>query len=503
MSDRTPATAGASRKHGSMQRIRAAMLETLRPRVKWDNLLAALATASVGAVLGIVAGIDPTFAIGGALGLCVLMLAVADLSIGLAGLVLIAFLERITVASDAVTFTKVIGLVLTCSWLAHLATNRSGRSAALPSAHPVGTYVLVLFLTWAALSGIWASGEGFVTDLQRYLLNAVLFVIVYTAVRTRRQAGWVIAAFIAGATIAAAYGIVVRPVVDPAAIDRLTVGDPNELAAALIAGVALSLGAAFGLRKSPGLRLAAAACALVMLVGFLLTGSRGGLVGLGAALVAAIVVAGRWRWHATTLAVVVAGLATMYIAVYAPDEIRDRIVAATSGESRSGEGRDTIWAVAFRMVEDRPLVGVGLASFGDEAVAYAIEPGRTFRTDEVIDSPSVAHNTYLQVWAELGLVGLVLFLGVIIFALSTALRAARRFSGQGDLEMELVARALVVGTVGVLAANFFISEQFSNTFWLLLGLGPALLGVARLRDQNGGAAAAAAHVRADRLRSST
>jgi len=33
--------------------------------------------------------------------------------------------------------------------------------------------------------------------------------------------------------------------------------------------------------------------------------------------------------------------------------------------------------------------------------------------------------------------------------------------------------------VGILAADFFISEQFGKQLWLLLGLGPALYGVAR------------------------
>jgi F0F1-type ATP synthase assembly protein I len=45
--------------------------------------------------------------------------------------------------------------------------------------------------------------------------------------------------------------------------------------------------------------------------------------------------------------------------------------------------------------------------------------------------------------------------------------------------MEIVARAMVVALVGILAADFFITEQYGKQLWLLLGLGPALLGVAR------------------------
>jgi F0F1-type ATP synthase assembly protein I len=45
--------------------------------------------------------------------------------------------------------------------------------------------------------------------------------------------------------------------------------------------------------------------------------------------------------------------------------------------------------------------------------------------------------------------------------------------------MEIVARAMVVALVGILAADFFITEQYGKQLWILLGLGPALLGIAR------------------------
>jgi hypothetical protein len=44
--------------------------------------------------------------------------------------------------------------------------------------------------------------------------------------------------------------------------------------------------------------------------------------------------------------------------------------------------------------------------------------------------------------------------------------------------MEVMSRALVIALVGTLAADFFISEEFSKQLWLLLALGPAFLGIA-------------------------
>jgi hypothetical protein len=87
-------------------------------------------------------------------------------------------------------------------------------------------------------------------------------------------------------------------------------------------------------------------------------------------------------------------------------------------------------------------------------------------------------------------VGLTAFLLIIGFALRCALMAARAFQRRGDPAMDLLSRAVFVGLVGILAADFFASEQFSKQLWLLLGLGPALLAMARRgRDEPETAAA--------------
>jgi hypothetical protein len=43
----------------------------------------------------------------------------------------------------------------------------------------------------------------------------------------------------------------------------------------------------------------------------------------------------------------------------------------------------------------------------------------------------------------------------------------------------VLGRALVIALVGMLAADFFASEQYSKQLWLLLALGPALLALAQ------------------------
>jgi len=446
-----------------------------------------VAIAAFAVLTGLIAGINPALALVVALAAALMMLALLDLTTGLVGLVLIAFVERVPLAGSALSFAKIAGLIVFLSWLAHVTTGDRNRKDLLPNVHPLMSYVLVLLVSWAAISMVWADGDGAGRDLSRYLLDVALLMIVFTGVQSRRQAAWLFGAFIAGATIASAYGVIVRPdPTDPTEALRLTstIADPNVLAAALAAGLILSLGAIMALRKSSGLRLLAIPAAGVMLLAFLFTGSRGGLAGLAVGIVVAIAVGGRWRAQVALACSLLAIFATTYFAIYAPEEIRDRITATTSGETRAVEARSTIWQVAWRAVEDRPVVGLGIASFDDQAVRYALEPGSAARTDKVIDSPSVVHNTYLQLWAELGLVGLGLFLLIVAFCLSRAGEAARNFRDRDDRAMEIMARALIVALAAVLVADFFISEQFSKQLWLLMGLGPALAAISRSEESS-------------------
>jgi len=136
------------------------------------------------------------------------------------------------------------------------------------------------------------------------------------------------------------------------------------------------------------------------------------------------------------------------------------------------------------MVEDNPIRGVGAGNFEDQSVNYVLEPGATYRTDRVIDRPGVSHNSYLGPLAELGIVGALLFVSIIGFSVLCAWRAANRFARAEDLPMEALARGVVVASVGMLAAGFFISAEASKQIWLLLALGPALLTIAATRDDD-------------------
>jgi O-antigen ligase len=131
------------------------------------------------------------------------------------------------------------------------------------------------------------------------------------------------------------------------------------------------------------------------------------------------------------------------------------------------------------MAGDHPIAGVGLNDFQIEAKNYTREPGSLEFVRLIVDEPHVAHNLYLQQLAETGIVGLVLLLAAVGACLAAALRAAQQFDAGGDPALAALARASTVAMIGFLTASLFVSDGTDKRLWIILALGPALLGAAR------------------------
>ena len=436
----------------------------------WASVLALLAAA-----LGVLAGINPALAIVSAFALAFVVIAFTSLATGVVLFTVLTFFELLPSGG---AFTKLVGLLLALAWIAKLSTNKDAK-VDFPTQHSGIFAVLILFLTWASLSYSWSEQPSeAVTAVSRLALNAVLFLIVYTAIRTPRDVIWVLGAFVLGSVVAIVYGLVSGA--DPSSFGdsaRLSsqAENPNELAATLVAGFVLALGLMFVAKRSPLLRLTAGFASGFLLFGIVLTVSRAGLVSLAVAGIAAIIFAGRWRRKVVVFASACVAVTVFYFVALAPPAAREHITAANGGT-----GREDIWKVGWRMVEANPIEGVGAGNFHTSSIHYLlVQPGLIRRGDFIADTQKVAHNVYLQTWAELGIVGLALLLILIVAVLRTGLRAIRAFENLGDLTMEILARAQLVAVVGLLASLFFGSDEYKKQLWLLLAMLPTMLAVAR------------------------
>jgi len=125
------------------------------------------------------------------------------------------------------------------------------------------------------------------------------------------------------------------------------------------------------------------------------------------------------------------------------------------------------WKAGVRMVIDRPLFGVGAGCF-----SFAHAEGYSSAQRSYLN----AHNLIVQLFAETGFVGGVLFIGFVVAFVVTTRRAARIFRGRGDAwRFEAgIAEGLTAGVVFLLAASMFGHSLYRSTWYIFAAVGLAL-----------------------------
>lgn len=435
---------------------------------RWFALPVALLAPS----LGVAAVVSPVAAVAGAAALLFVTVAFYDLAAGVALFTTLTFLESLPGVGDGLGAVKLGGLVLVLA-----ALRRSGAPFLLKE-RPALAYVATFFAGWAVASSLWAEdvaragGDGL-----RLVLNVALVFVVFAAVRDARDARLIVWGYLAGGAAAAVVGFL-----DPAgASNRLAggLGEPNFLAAVLIPALVFALFMLGSTERAAARRWLLWGLVLLFTVAIFMTQSRGGLVALAVTFVAALLFGSRrTRRHFAALGGVAASFGLVYYAAFASSWALERLE-----NPGGGTGRADLWSVATDVIADHPVLGVGAGNFPIVAPQYAAEPINLPLARLVVDTPKVAHNTYLGVFADLGIVGLLAFVMIVLSTLFLARRATRYFARSGEVELELLCRAVFVGLVGMLAAFVFLSGEYEKRLWLLLGLGVALYGLARRRLQ--------------------
>ena len=227
---------------------------------------------------------------------------------------------------------------------------------------------------------------------------------------------------------------------------------PNNLALYLdrIAVLALALAVALRLRT----RLLVAVAVLCG-AGLAATLSRGAAL---AYMAGALWVVGAararhgWRWIGIGAVLVV-----LLLAYVGGERLTDQ------GSAGGTSSRELIWSASIRMIEDRPITGVGLDQFYNQYGRRYIEPAGW--PERYTSHP---HNLVLDVWLRLGLAGLAVFgaLAIVVVRLSRKMVA-------GDLN-----RAIRIGSIGALISgvwhgmldNGFFLPDLAVLTWLMIAL---------------------------------
>jgi O-antigen ligase len=448
----------------------------------------AVAGALAALLVGVLLAKDVALGSAALLGLLYAPLVLIDLPLGVALWVPLVFVERVPAANiGPAAVTTMVGI----AWLATLPARRRVVVAILRR-HIGLVFTVLLLLTWVTFSVIWSVDPAeTVGSFGFWWISAAILLVVSTSLTRRRHLAMVCAAFVAGALISVMVGYipgidVPSDVAGSSEAGRLagSYGDPNFLAAGIVPAIALTVG--LGATTSvPRRRALLLACAVVLAAGLLASGSRGGLLAAVTIAVGTLFVARGHRRAIFAVFVAALALGVLWTAATSSSNL-DRV-----RHFDTGNGRVDLWTIALRMGRAQPVNGVGLGGFPDASAAYLRRPGRLqsgqLGAQLVLEKPHEAHNTYLQLFAETGVVGLGLFVAAIILALKASWMAAQRFERGGDRRYAALARSVLLAQVAALIAAAFITNPTDKRMWILLGLGPALLTVAsRMVDGGGG-----------------
>lgn len=362
------------------------------------------------------------------------------------------------------TLTKLPAGLLVLTWFVVRA-----RRLHTPRFHPVHVALALLAVAVLASTAVHNGDTFTMTYAQRwvsFLVTALVLVDVASREVPVRVLVW---AAVAGAAVAgggALWSFLVDG--DPRATGPLE--DPNDLAYVLVSAVPLLV--ALVPRRSRPERtttvprpaaVLVAVLVLVLVLGAAVTVSRGGLIALTVAL----------AWLALRRAIpgrvlAAAGAAVVLAAVVVAALFPALVTTALTQKDQVGgsnvDDRALRWQVAATMLPEHPLLGVGPGGFRSNYLGVS-------HNAELAEQTPVAHNMYVEVAAELGLVGLAGFaamIGVGLWASERAVRAAR------DGPDRLLPLGVQGSLVAVCVASAFLSEQYYMPLWAMVAAACAL-----------------------------
>lgn len=152
--------------------------------------------------------------------------------------------------------------------------------------------------------------------------------------------------------------------------------------------------------------------------------------------------------------------------------VPQRALSTFDKQDPSINTRLLIWKTTFEMIKDGPILGFGIGSFKANYLDYQAEI--------LEDNPyyikysgkaGEAHNEYLQIWAELGIIGLGLFILIFYFFYKTIFNF---FKSTKNIKDKTITLGLVMGITSFLIHSLFTFPlhvpALGITFFAIMGL---------------------------------
>lgn len=243
---------------------------------------------------------------------------------------------------------------------------------------------------------------------------------------------------------------------------RMTAGliYPNDFGA-YVAWTAVIAGGMALAEWSTRRRALGAVAGLIMLINLaalVATYSRGAWLGLGLAVVVALLC---YRTRYAVPLLMAAGITIAFL----PAPYLERLSSiADIHQGSASQERLLIWRSVLAMIRTHPWVGFGLNTYNATFPHYK---------DPAIWGTPYAHNCFLQLTAELGLIGLGLFLWLLVRAFAQGRRPAQSPGWARPVAVGVIAGAAGYVFQSAVETNWY-SLPLATMWWWCLGLTDAL-----------------------------
>jgi putative inorganic carbon (hco3(-)) transporter len=421
--------------------------------------------AGAGALVGATSTISPTGALALATAIALAIWVVARPGILLTALIASVFVQVIAVGGVTIgrIFAPIAVLVVAVTLLRGTAT--------LQSAAPLAW--VVAYTLWAVASGLWTTHLGSTVNELASLGIGLSYMLAFaTLLNNRRDVARILYTFAIVAFAVGIYGMVSSS--GRAGTDT---GDANFFALIEIIALPLVLALAADTRVR-WLRGVLYGVVLVIIAAVFSSLSRGGLIALGAAVLAVIALPSRTFFRSPKQKlIVVLLLVAAAVGAYqlSGQALTQRFQAVFTAQGHTGSGRLNAWRAAYTSIQRRPFQGLGYGAFQPSANQLMLQtPGNDLSNFRLRPNGLQAHSVYIGTLAELGIPGLVLFLGIFGSAALTTRRMAAAAASVGAESTARLANAVLISMLGWAVASIFLSSETSRPPWILVGISLAL-----------------------------
>jgi exopolysaccharide production protein ExoQ len=312
-----------------------------------------------------------------------------------------------------------------------------------------------LFVAWASIGVMVLHLQEVPAKLYTFIQLFLVTWMVWELATTARRLQGLLLAYVLGAYVAALETILLyRRAADD--LRRFAAGgsDPNSLAMTL----ALALPMAWYLGMTHPKSSIRWVCRLYLPVGLLgiaLTGSRGGLITAMVALLIVPLAMTNLSPGKLVSTIAMLGISGALAVAFVPDTLIQRFsTTSESVQDLSLGGRFRLWQAGIHAFFQRPVMGYGTAAY-----KQAITP-------EMGSLTQLAHNSYISVLVEEGIVGLMLFLLMFLLVVGPILRLPR-----------LERRFTLVLLATLMVAMSPLTWEDQKPVWIILGV---LIGMANI-----------------------